>query len=341
MQRSARFIGAGVSVVLAAALLMSPAQGAQPAWFKGSLLFGGEVFVLPMDARDHQKPIWSMTKDRGPWGFDATLMHNTQTPALHGEGYRFYGDGMSFIDTRYKLSYDPALPFTLFACFRADGVVPRGALVGQRDLDNGNLGGVGLDVVAQRDGGLHLEFWLRDADGRRSAAMGSSNVLDARFHCAAGIMTGSALELWLDGSLEARAPLSFAPFTILPPLFLGCRADTLIGEDCFVGVLDEVRAYERVLGASELLRLQADPYDNVLVAVEPREGRPPGLAVNPSWMPHASMDASGPRVSPATLVWATTPLGEYGVAFPGWPAQVPRAVYSTQVEFVQALLTPG
>ncbi|HOK65172.1 MAG TPA: glycoside hydrolase family 2 TIM barrel-domain containing protein [Anaerohalosphaeraceae bacterium] len=116
-----------------------------------------------------------------------------------------------------------------------------------------------------------ISFHFNQAGGGEYQANGTTPVLDGQWHHIAGVYTGSRIQLYIDGRLEAES--SAGPVnTSTDPVYIGSRVNATSTRN-WIGNIDDVRIYDIALTEAQILFLaQGQPYQ-----VIPQPTRPADL----------------------------------------------------------------
>lgn len=133
-----------------------------------------------------------------------------------------------------------------------------------------SYGAPGGFVISSDSGRVFMEG--RDSEGvYRNSGWSSTFIADGEWHFVAGMRSGSTWSIWVDGSLENSTDVGNAStMGNSCPMFIGCGND---GNNCsapvhhFLGILDDIRIYNRSLIEGEIRDLFGD-----LVAFYPFNG---------------------------------------------------------------------
>jgi hypothetical protein len=143
-------------------------------------------------------------------------------------------------------------PITVSAWVNVPSSSGGGYIVGQRH----QTGFAWRIDVETDDAGDHLNFAIGSNDDAGDDFSNDTLTGTDAFHHVAGVYdpSGPTQTLYVDGVVVDST--SSAPTIVLDPIAstirIGCRADD---SNYFDGVIDEVRVYSRVLGASEIAAL--------------------------------------------------------------------------------------
>ena len=100
------------------------------------------------------------------------------------------------------------------------------------------------------DGKIRLTIYSLE-NGQRSA-MGSSDLRDGKWHHVAGRWDGETIKVYVDGSVVRSSNWSYGLTSSPAPLSIGARSEGWGGYMPFVGMIDEVRLYDRSLTIDEI-----------------------------------------------------------------------------------------
>jgi hypothetical protein len=111
----------------------------------------------------------------------------------------------------------------------------------------------------QRSGGAdRLAFSVGDVNGggTTAPALSTTPVVVGQFYHVVGTYDGSFVRLYVDGVLEAQAPVSVTVDYGARPVFLGTSGETVF-DGKLNGIIDEASIYNRALDAAEVSALHA------------------------------------------------------------------------------------
>jgi len=170
--------------------------------------------------------------------------------------------------------------------------------------DGANPKGSGFDCILHKDG--MLRFSARGASAI-DTGLTQKKVADGEWHHVALSVTTSRIVLFVDGKKSAEATGTWTPSANERPFTLGYRDGGMPG---FIGLLDEVKFWDRALGETELAAEMALPASAAVPAAVPAAVeevsapssnvvKNPGFEEEGDWNFNnwAKNDASGERVT--------------------------------------------
>jgi hypothetical protein len=278
----------GTRIVVPLALFISASA---IAFFSGAAVSHADISSNLVGYWPFDEGSGTMAADASPSGNDGTL---TGTADWEAGKFRnaFNFDGSSYFDVSRPVEED----FTICAWFKTTGVGGGGAHFEFMAIADSEL-----EVINDGDFGFGI-----DSDGRLGYGGGGDggafdfvNVLsvdpvnDGAWHhgCVTRNATDGVARLYLDGVLEDSDTLTTDPMNGNPVLRLGGFQDSGGNAKNFVGMIDEMRVYDRALSPGDVAALYA--FD-----------------------PTASTE-SAPPVQSAGLPWCSGPMA------PGWNMNVP------------------
>ncbi len=111
----------------------------------------------------------------------------------------------------------------------------------------------------QREAGVdRLVFSVGDVEGggTTTPAVSTTAVVPGEFYHVVGTYDGSYVRLYVNGQLEAEAPVSIVVDYGTRPIFIGTSGETVF-DGKLNGIVDEASIYNRALGAQEVAALYA------------------------------------------------------------------------------------
>ncbi len=203
-------------------------------------------------------------------------------PGAAGQAHSL--DGRSVLELRDTASLDPSPGFTLLVWCNP-------YLVGgeQRMVAAKNRYGKGerqWGVMIDRDGKFRLYVWQ---EGWTTATATTAPQPGLWFRLGVVLRETSA-ELWVNGSLEGRVPLSRPIPATETPITLGGVLDPA-PRQAFFGALDEAQASSRALAPEEM----KTDYTPVTATLEVPESAADSPAADPFWTQQAAEDAKRDR----------------------------------------------
>jgi len=190
---------------------------------------------------------WSFDELRGPWVVDTSgyrnhgLMTSTlrQVEGKVGKALEFNGAGFVDIGDADSLDLTEAMTLALWVCPRRKGSM--------RLIDKGPAGGADAYLLD-----THPENNIRVITRFITHHVPATLPLNEWSHLAITWGAGK-LRVYLNATLISEADVPTRPLTVTDlPLRLGADSQ---GSNRFVGLLDEVRVYRRVLSAVEVAAL--------------------------------------------------------------------------------------
>jgi RHS repeat-associated protein len=100
-------------------------------------------------------------------------------------------------------------------------------------------------------GGDKLGFSASSASGTSASAVSTTSIVVGRWYHVVGIYDGSALKIYVNGSLEGSTPVSFPLNYDTRPVFIGGSGESNF-DGRLNGLVDEARIYNRALSDSEV-----------------------------------------------------------------------------------------
>ena len=202
----------------------------------------------------------------GYWSFngdysDATGNHNASVvsgsgilsfadPGHSGQSVDF--DGLSALECASSTGMNLTGGGTLSAWIKSDGETNAWACVIAKGLYSWRL--------IRNNAESTISFHFNPADGGSEfQANGSTPVLDNQWHHLMAVYTGSEIQLYVDGQLDASTSTGGAVLrTSGDPVYIGSRVDRL-SDRSWNGQIDEVRIYDTAMIEANLLWLAEQP----------------------------------------------------------------------------------
>ena len=184
------------------------------------------------------------------------------TPGHNGSGQAVDFDGASGLECANSTGVDLTSGGTISAWIKSDGETDAYACVIAK--------GVTAWRLIRNNTGNTISFHFNpDPSGTEFQANGTTPVLDNEWHHLMAINTGSEIQLYVDGQLDASTSTGGAALrTSSDPVYIGSRV-TRLSDRSWNGQIDDVRIYDRALNTDEQLWLsEGDPY--ILISGDPR-----------------------------------------------------------------------
>lgn len=207
--------------------------------------------VVPMAPdTDHLVAYWPMENtyaDATGHGYDAV---SGGSPVFDsgriGQSVYFDGtDGVSYLNCQNSSGLHLSSAATVCAWVRSSGMTDPWASVITK--------GVNAWRLIRNNETNSVSFHFNQAGGGEYQANGTTPILDGQWHHIAGVYTGSRIELYIDGQLEAEA--SAGPVnTSTDPVYIGSRVNSTFVRN-WIGNIDEVRIYDTALSHANILYL--------------------------------------------------------------------------------------
>ncbi len=170
---------------------------------------------------------------------------------FHGGGQWFDGDRVL---VPHSSSLDLSEELTIAAWIKASGSDTYLAIADKYRV-NGDIS-EGFTLFLS-DGKLRFAIYS-GVDGYCSGDVGTSDLRDDQWHHIAAVWDGSHVRGYVDGLQEGEIAYTFPPASNTDPLGIGLRLNGWGGYMPFLGVIDEVRIYNKALNSYEIGSLACD-----------------------------------------------------------------------------------
>jgi CSLREA domain-containing protein len=256
---------AGATEIADEELVSAGSTGTRTATGTSSVNIGQLVALTPDDPAASSIGRWRLDEGSGPtavdssgYGHDGTITAATYTAGVSATGLDFTGSSGERVVVGDPVdgSLDPGTgDFSVSAWFRTT-VKPGSSEFDQLVYKSDGSEGYELFLA---DGGSspRLTFRVRD-DGSSWTVLHVAPMDDGGWHHAAGVMDGSNLYLYLDGTLVDTQPHAAADVDTAEQLAFGAEENGLAWSD-YEGDLDEISIYGRALTAGEVAALAVAP----------------------------------------------------------------------------------
>ncbi len=249
-----------------------------------------------------EEPVDGYVVDRGTNGYDGAAANCTWTSAG-----RFNGGAMAFdsnndsINVGYELNFPAWEQYSVSVWFLHDGGGDLGPQYGQKMVDKTSWyhdWHLSIHPVGNSNdrGDISLSLY----EGGNGGGMGddSRNFGDGQWHHVVVVRDGANGQFWVDGVLKDTSTNMISVFSTSPLCIGNSYSGDYFQQKGWSGMLDEVRIFDRPLGADEISELYAD---GVL--------RTPGVHFGTNVVVHGSLAVTG-AVSIVGGVTCLRPLGD-------------------------------
>ena len=199
-----------------------------------------------------------VAKDLSAFGNDVVFKGNAkQIEGVFGKALEFDGKSSG------EIADDPSLDIVSAVTIEFWAIVRGGEAI-QSGVEKGRAWAAGLyNLAALYNGGTILQVF--DLPEPCHDDIIGPTIQDGNWHFLVGVWDGDAIQLYIDGELEADQPCKGELSPNDEPLFIGARA----GSGRFLnGALDEVKMYNYALTREQILEDMGNP--NPPQAVDPK-----------------------------------------------------------------------
>jgi Concanavalin A-like lectin/glucanases superfamily len=214
----------------------------------GTSYAAAQVCVTPPSGLVSWWPGDGNTKDIQD-GNDGTLQNGaTFAPGMVGQAFSFDGNN-DHVHITHNANLNPTGPFSIDVWIKGN---PTQSDVDYTVIDksHGFIDATGWALQGPSSSGA-ISF-LFGGGGGFIGVQTSVSVLDNQFHHIAGVFTGSELQIYVDGELNAFIPNSTPPANNTRDLLIGRAWAAGNPSRHFRGLVDEFEFYNRALSATEI-----------------------------------------------------------------------------------------